>query len=99
MRRLRKPARFEVVHRPYVFVRRAPSADAEPLGALPAGSAVEADAIRNGWVRTRCELARGGAAGAAAGSAGAGAGVSGWLLIDGAQLGLGPLLRRVDQGA
>ena len=84
---LRPAVSYRVVHAPLVFVRRAPATDAEVLATLPTGTAFEADAMRNGWVRIARDIVplTGGAA------------RRGWALVDGAKIGLGTLLERVPK--
>ena len=68
---------YEVVHRPFVFVRAAPSLTAATLGKLPLGALVEvAEERADGWLRLLTPQPGGR-----------------WVLRDGATLGLGLLLR------
>lgn len=78
---------YRVVHGPFVFVRAAPSTDAEVLSMADVGACLTVDAECRGWVRTAalpCALPdsklRAG----------------GWVLVDGAALGLGVLLEPVS---
>jgi hypothetical protein len=85
MQVLATTVRYRIMHGPIVFVRRAPAVDAEILNALPKGMELEMDAARAGWVRTARAMAplTGGAA------------QRGWMLVDGASVGLGRLLERL----
>ena len=81
-RELLAPATYRVVHAPFVFVRAAPSTDAEVVSLTSAGSTLTVDAECDGWVRRAATAADEGPAG-------------GWVLVDGAALGLGVLLQPV----
>ena len=67
-----------------VKVRQAPSLDAPTLGYRRQKMVCECDAEQGGWVRLAERLELG---------------LEGWMLIDGAALGLGQLLKRVPASA
>ena len=77
VRELPAAVAYRVVRSPFVFIRAAPSTEAEVVGMAPVGTCVVADAERSGWVRTAPQPGLQG----------------GWALIDGAPLGLGMLLK------
>lgn len=77
VRKLPAAVTYRVVRSPFVFIRAAPSTEAEVLGMAPVGTCVVADAERSGWLRTAPQPGLQG----------------GWALIDGASLGLGVLLQ------
>ena len=92
MRLLAAPTAYRVVHAPFVFVRAAPSTDAEVLSMLDVGACVSVDAVCRGWVRTAtlpCARALPDSKPRA----------GGWVLVDGAPLGLGALLEPVSPHA
>lgn len=68
---------YKVVHKPFVYFRGAPSTDADVLGIARHGASIEADAVRDGWLRL-AQMFKGGR--------------RGWVLEHGASLGLGRLL-------
>ena len=72
---------YRVAHAPFVFVRAAPSTDAEMLTVLLPRSVVAADAERDGWLRLAEPLRRGRV---------------GWVLREGARIGLGTLMESVE---
>ena len=76
-----RKSKFQVLPS-FVNVRASPSVKASILARRFQGDVFESDMERDGWVRDA--------------SARYGDGVAGWLLVDGAALGLGSLLRRVD---
>jgi glycosyltransferase involved in cell wall biosynthesis len=76
---------YRVVHTPFVFIRKAPSTDAEVLNMAPTGTVVEGDAVRRGWLRVTTPIQ----------PLGGGDRRGGWVLLDGASVGLGVLLVRV----
>lgn len=67
---------YEVVHKPAVVIRSAPSIAAAPLGHRGFGERVHIDVVESGWVRLAKPVG----------------GQYGWMLIDGAELNLGKLL-------
>ena len=73
------PVRYEVVHKPFVFVRDRPSTLGGQLGFLRKGDAFIAGVEHDGWVRTAEPFLKG---------------QHGWTLVHGARLGLGPLLQK-----
>lgn len=79
------PVTYTVLNKPFVFVRESPSTRAPLLGFLRPGDTLQAGAVVDGWVRTAEPYDRG---------------RYGWTLIDGAPIGLGPLLcdQRLLQG-
>ena len=92
MRLLAAPTAYRVAHAPFVFVRAAPSTDAEVLSMLDVGACVSVDALCRGWVRTAtlpCARALPDSKPRA----------GGWVLVDGASLGLGALLEPVSPHA
>ncbi len=79
----RRRARYRVVHAPFVFVRAAPSTKAEVLTMAPTNAEIEVEIEGGGgWVRTADALENG---------------RHGWLLVDGAPLGLGRLLEPCER--
>lgn len=71
---------WRVIHKPRVAVRKEPSTSAGIVGVVQFGSEVTPLEIRDGWLRVEC----------------GGKGQSGWMLIDGASVGLGRLLERAE---
>jgi len=69
---------WRVIHKPRVAVRQEPSTSARVVGVEQFGSEVKPLEIRDGWLRVEC----------------GGQGQCGWMLIDGASIGLGLLLER-----
>ena len=80
-RELRPPMAYRVLHKPFVYVRAAPSTRAAMLGILRPGDEVLAGCEHDGWLRTAMPFDKG---------------RHGWLLLDGAPLGMGQLLARAD---
>ena len=80
-RELRPPVAYRVLHKPFVYVRAAPSTRAAMLGILRPGDEVLAGCEHDGWLRTAMPFDKG---------------RHGWLLLDGAPLGMGQLLARAD---
>ncbi|KAL1525569.1 hypothetical protein AB1Y20_020423 [Prymnesium parvum] len=76
------PAAFQVVHKPMVYLRAAPSLEAEIVGAALAGMLILMDAQLDGWVRTADPVSK--------------TGRHAWGLVDGAGIGLGCLLKRAS---
>lgn len=76
---LRLTRAFYQVISSVIKVRAGPSLSADVLGMHKSGSVCECDAIQGGWVRQADNQQHG----------------SGWMLIDGNPLGLGPLLKPV----
>ena len=77
---------YRVAHGPFVFVRAAPSTDAEVVSMADVGACLTVDAECRGWVRTAalpCALPDSKLR------------TGGWVLVDGAALGLGVLLEPV----
>eukprot|EP00966_Prymnesium_polylepis_P104129 2411203-Prymnesium_polylepis.1 len=68
---------YRVVHAPYVYLRAGPSQEHKVLGVAQQGTRLQMDAESNGWYRTRAVVADG---------------EQGWVLLDGAKIGLGVLL-------
>ena len=96
---------YRVVHAPRVAVRAAPSRSARVRGVKSAGDEVVVSEARGGWVRLSVrddwwaiELAAGRAAaddgGEAEGCTLGASGAEAWMLVHGAEVGLGELLRR-----
>ena len=75
-------ATYRVVHKPFVFLRAAPATDAAVHNVVQAGSTIEVDAVRNGWVRTAVPFPQ----------LEGGPSKQAWALLDGRALGLGTLL-------
>ena len=78
---------YRVAHEPFVFVRAAPSTDAEVVSMADVGACLTVDAECRGWVRTAalpCALPDSKLR------------TGGWVLVDGAALGLGVLLEPVS---
>ena len=92
MRLLAAPTAYRVVHAPFVFVRAAPSTDAEVLSMLDVGACVSVDAVCRGWVRTgaACGARSQGARPAEHGGLGRGAPPEGrWWAVGSVQLVVG----------
>jgi len=88
LERLDPSATYRVVHAPFIFLRAAPARDAEVMSVLTTAMEFEADALRCGWVRTAKPVAPMADKEAKPRKA--------WALIDGAEAGLGQLLKRVS---
>jgi hypothetical protein len=73
---------YRVVHKPFVFLRAAPATDAAVHNVVQAGSIIEVDAVRDGWVRTAAPFPQ----------LEGGPSKQAWALLDGRALGLGTLL-------
>ncbi|KOO28081.1 hypothetical protein Ctob_009296 [Chrysochromulina tobinii] len=76
------PSLWQVVHKPFVFLRAAPATDAAVHNVVQAGSIIEVDAVRDGWVRTAAPFPQ----------LEGGPSKQAWALLDGRALGLGTLL-------
>ena len=79
---LHPPVRYVASHRPFVFVREFPATDAPMLGIVLHARPFVAGAVQGGWVRSAEPFDKG---------------RYGWVLIDGAPIKLGQLMRRADQ--
>ena len=77
-----EPRLYRVVHAPFVYLRAAPSTEAPMLGIARKGATVEADAMRDGWLRL-AEPCKGGGCG--------------WVLEHGGRMGLGKLLEPTQE--
>ena len=78
-------ARWRVVHEPRVAIRAGPSTSAAIIGALRAGSEVVSVAEQGAWIQLgAAHIPRADARTA-------------WMMVDGSELGLGPLLVRTDR--
>ena len=75
----RRLPEWKVVHAPRVAVRSAPDTKASLAGSKMEGETVTAEAEEGGWIRLAAESTSG----------------ARWMLIDGAEVGLGKLLERV----
>ena len=74
---LAAPRRYKAVHSPFVYIRSAASTEAEMLGILLPGDALTIGAVWDGWLRTYDPYEKG---------------QFGWVLEDGAALGLPTLM-------
>ena len=78
-------ARWRVVHEPRVAIRAGPSTSAAIIGALRAGNEVVSVAEQGPWIQLgAAHIPRADARTA-------------WMMVDGSELGLGPLLVRTDR--
>ena len=92
----RRRAEWRVVHAPRVAVRESPGTNAKMLGSRAHGDTVCAEREENGWIKLgKASILCACCAGNLPLRDLSADGTAGWMLIDGASVGLGPLLERL----